>query len=343
VLAVAITVAVDAVRGGGDRAPGSEPAPAHRSVRGPDVPQPDALPGTLTVLTTDGCRLQTLDLRSLTLGAPGPETSCDLWPSPNGKRALVSRDRRGGAYELWLAQLGEAPRLLRRLGIARGDPSWSPDGRRAAWCTSSGRSQVLELASGRTITIAGCRPRVLTDGSVLTLSGGAGSSLLLRNGLPLLPRRALLTGFGAPEPESVDVLGFDQRDDGLLALAVAGIGDERPSIVLELWRGTTFQSATPLPLRVVPGAGALGELLRFSPSGEELAVGFARSTFGVMVLDVSSRQVVREPTTARGFAWSPDGRWLAIATRERIEVSGALRAETAYVIPLAGSALAWSQ
>ena len=51
---------------------------------------------------------------------------------------------------------------------------------------------------------------------------------------------------------------------------------------------------------------------------------------------------MREESPARGFAWSPDGRWLAVATRQGIVIAGAVRAETTYVLPIAADALAWS-
>ena len=69
-------------------------------------------------------------------------TSRDLWVAPEGALALVSAARRGSLYELWLAELGDSPRLLRPLGPARGEPSWASDETRVAWCTPGGTTRV---------------------------------------------------------------------------------------------------------------------------------------------------------------------------------------------------------
>jgi WD40 repeat protein len=343
VLGLAVAGTVDAVRGGEAEPPaaGASASPRGEELRGPLVPAPGVLGGSLTVVVDAGCRVRTLDLATVILRAAGT-ASCDLWAAPGGGLAVVSAARQGSRFELWLAQLGESPSLILRLGPARGEPSWSSDGTLVAWCSLRGVTLVLDLRDDSEREVPGCSPRFAPDGSLLTLPDRPVSSAVLRDGRPVLRAADLARGFGDSRPARVDVLDVDQDTGGRLAVSVASVGVGARRIVLELWRDGRLVGTRPLPARVVPGVGALGELLRFSPTGAELAIGFARPAFGLMILDLRSDRVVREESPARGFAWSPDGRWLAVATRQEIVIAGAVRTETAYVLPLTADALAWS-
>jgi hypothetical protein len=342
VLVLAGVAAADALRGGSpaSSASGASSAPGGEALRGPFVPPPGHLPGSLTVVAADTCRLATLDLATALLQQTDA-AGCDVWASPGGELALVSASRRGSRYELWLAELGDSPRLLRPIGPARGEPSWSSNGTRIAWCTPAEHTRVLDLASGDEYSVAGCLPRLAPDGSVLTRGDRFAGPAVLRDGTPVLGELELARGFDA-EAGHIDVLGIAQDTDGTLAVAVASLGGGSGSAVVQLWRDGRLVAAHPLPLRIVPGIGAFGELLRFSPTGGELAIGFSRPAFGLMVLDLRSGRVVREMSPTRGFAWSPDGRWLAMATRNEVLIAGAVREEATYVLPLAAGALAWS-
>ncbi len=341
-LGVAGVAAADALRAGSPPAsvPSTPTSARGEALSGPLVPQPGLLAGSLTIVAAETCGLARLDLASVVLHEIGA-TSCDLWAAPDGELALVSVARRGSRYELWLAELGDAPRLIRPLGPARGEPSWASDATRVAWCTPDGTTRVLALASGREQAVVGCMPRFAADESVLTRRDRSIGPGVLRDGRLVLDEEDLARGF-ATAIGRIDVLGLAQDDDGLLAVAVARLGRSSAEAVVELWRDGGLVASHALPLRVVPGIGAFGELLRFSPTGDELAVGFSRPAFGLMVLDLRSGRVVRDMTPTRGFAWSPDGRWLAAATRDEILIMGAVREEATYVLPLAASALAWS-
>jgi hypothetical protein len=342
VLGLAVVAALDALSGGGATAPAEKPVADARGepLGGPLVPPPGLLEGSLALVAGEGCELATLDLATAVLRESGT-ASCDLWAAPHGELALVSAARRGSRYELWLAHLGENPVLLKRLGLARGEPSWSNDGARAAWCTPAGETRVVDLHAGTEHAVRGCSPRLAPDGSVLTRPDRAVSSAVLRDGRVLLDEHDLARGFAVP-PEWVDVLGVDENSSGLLAVAVASIGRDRFEVVLELWQGDSLVDSRPLRAHFVPGVGAFGGLLRFSPAGDELAIGFPRPAVGLMVLDLRSGRVVRDLSPARGFAWSPDGLWLAVATRDVILIAGAIREDTVFALPLAATALAWT-
>ena len=54
----------------------------------------------------------------------------------------------------------------------------------------------------------------------------------------------------------------------------------------------------------------------------------------MVLVDLESAEVVMEPTTQHGFAWSPDGDWLAVSTGVEIRILGPEREEPAYVLPV---------
>lgn len=338
VVAIAVAVGIDAVRGSGDEAARPVAAPRPELV-GPSVPQPGVLDGTLTVAAGETCRLETVGLADASLGREGPRTACDLWAAPRGTLAAVTRGHNGLWNELWLARLGDSPRLLQELGFVQGDPSWSPGGKQLAWCGPEGTTTVLTVATGQERIVRGCRPALTAEG-VLTRPSSPIASKVLLDGRAILDQLDLTRPFRVPDA-TIDVLGFDRSLDGLLAVAVVTFDDTMPRAVLELWRGRTLEGSLALPLLVVPGRGVLGELVRFSPTGGEVVVGFAGAAIQLLVVDALRRRIALEPTPSSGFAWSPDGAWLARSTGTEIVISGAERSEAVYVLPLEAWGLAW--
>lgn len=335
---IGTVIAIDAFRAGGSQTERPAAAPRPELV-GPDVPQPGALAGTLTVAAGDACRLQTVGLADASLGPEGTRTSCGLWAAPAGDLAVVTRGHNGLWSELWLTRLGESPRLLRELGFVQGAPSWSPDGQRVAWCAPEATTTVLTVATGSRTTVAGCRPALTADG-VLTRPDEPITGRMLLDGKPILGTHDLNRPFRLPDA-TIDVLGFDASTDGLLAVAVASFSDTLPRAVLELWRGHMLEGSVSLPLLVVPGRGVLGELVRFSPNGREIVVGFPGGVIELLVVDTDRHRIVLGPGPSRGFTWSPDGTWLARSTGTEIVIAGTERSEATYVLPLEVSALAW--
>ncbi len=337
--AIAIAVGIDALFGDGGDVPTERAAAPKPELVGPAVPGPGTLAGTLTVTAGDGCRLQTVTLADASLGDEGPKTACDLWAAPTGTLAAVTRGHHGLWNELWLARLGDPPKMLEELGFVQGDPIWSSDGARLAWCDPDAQTTVLTVATGERSTIRGCRPAFGGKG-ILTRPDDPVAGRLLLDGETLLGPFDLNRPFRLPNAP-IDVLGFDESADGLLAVAVVSFGDTLPRAVLELWRGRTLEGSISLPLLVVPGRGVLGELVRFSPTGREVVVGFPGAAIELLIVDAGRRRISLELVPSSGFAWSPDGAWLARSTRGEIVIAGAERSEAAYVLPLAASDLAW--
>jgi hypothetical protein len=345
--AVALLVAAaafDALRRGS-----SSPATAQREeaaqLTGRLVPNPGMLSGTLVFSSLAGCRPQVLSFETLRLRPPGPSLDCGLWVSPGGDLAAVSLAPALGlrGSRVGLLELGGRPELVRTLGVVRGEPSWSMDGERLAWCTAAGDTVVLIVETGARATVAGCHPRIAPDGSVLTRPASPLAPMLLRNGQVLLGEEELVRGFPADGDGPLDVVGYDARPDGLLAVvAVRFESGRRPRRLLQLWRQRRLQETVPLPELSLPaGYGRLGERVEFGPTGREVAVAFPGAGKQMVVVDLQTRSLAVEPTSQHGFAWSPDGRWLALSTGEEVRVLGPERGDPVYVLPVGAAAIAW--
>lgn len=348
--ALAVAAIVDVVRrdGGDETSAAAVSAPGEtaggRKLTGPDVPAPGALPGSLVVAAPDECRLREIDLASAAIGEPGPGTLCTLWVSPTGERAVAQTDRgeQPGTRQLSLVALGDPPELEGDLGSALGEASWSADGARIAWCEPGGRSVVLDIESGERTQVDGCDPRFAPDGSVLTTPVRGLLGELLRDGAVELDASDLARGFEEGTSGPIEVLEYDVGPDGLIAITLRRLVPTGSQIVLELWRDGTLETALPLPRRLGSGASQFGELLRFDPTGRELAIGYTSDAGELTLVDLGLRRVVLQSTPQRAFAWSPDGGWLALAVEDEIRVYGAVRDSPTYVIPVEASALGWA-
>jgi hypothetical protein len=353
VVAVAVAAAVDALTGAGPEAAGRDPGrrPA-AALHGPYVPAQGALSGTLYVADPrDACRLRALDLPTLVLGPRGPATACRIWAAPTGERAVVAREGEDGGRELWLVELGDPPRLGARLGPSRSAPSWSPDGQRVAWCLDDGESVVADLRTGERKQIAGCFPRILSDGAVVTTERGPLSSIVYVDGERALGPVELARGFapggrgGAPR-----VLGDGVGPDGALVLAVSRPTGLDAGGVLELWRRRSLTATFGLEPVYGPAGAYFGFRIETSPDGSEAALVFPgaiarqeRDDLAAFVDLRTGRPLGRlTELPFRGLAWSPDGAWLALATGAEVGLYGAGRDEPAYVLPLPAAALAWT-
>jgi len=343
VAVVAFAAALDALR----RDPSSPATWREAAAQLTDHRAPGAgtLSGTLVFSSLAGCRPQVMRLETLTLGSPGPSLDCGLWVSPRGDLAAVSLGSALGLRGSRVALLGLAqrPELIRSLAVVRGEPSWSADGERLAWCTPAGTTVVLVVETGGRGEVAGCHPRFAADGSVLTRPDSPLAPTLLRDGKILLGADELARGFPADGEGPLDVVGYDARPDGLLAVVAVRFESGRlPRRLLQLWRARRLEEVVPLPELGLPaGYGRLGERVEFGPTGREVAVAFAGRGRQMVVVDLRTRSLALEPTSQHGFAWSPDGRWLALSTGEEVRMLGPGRGDPAYVLPVGAAAIAW--
>ena len=351
VAALAVAATVDGVRHDPDATPDvvetreadGDTSRGDEALVGPDSPLPGALPGRLVVTTADGCRLRVVDLASIELGTLGPTTTCAIWASPAGGRAAVVAahslaDPDAGRFAL--VRLDDPPKVERRLGEIDGEPSWSPDGARLAWCTPEGETVVLDIADGGQERSAGCRPRFTPGGSVLTTSADRLNESLLRDGAVELDPLDLLRGFDASSSGDLDLLGYDEASDGLLAVSVLRLEPQGSRAVLELWQEGELVAGVDLP-RNGSGPHHFGEYLQFSPNGTVLAIGAAPRGSGMTFVDLRLRRPSLDVDHQRAFAWSPDSAWLAVAGQDEIAVYSANGSEPVYRLPLRATAVAW--
>lgn len=344
VVLLALAAAYDALRGGTASPTGLDPTEESQLIGG-ELPAPGELPGTLVFASQDSCRPRTLSLATMTLGVGGPSLECGLWVPPRGPLAAVSLAPALGfrGSRAALLRLGDPPDVVRAIGIVRGDPSWSEDGRRLAWCTAASGTVVLDLDTGVRARLAGCRPTIAPDGTVLTRPTRLLTSTLLRDGRVFLREEELARPFPPRSEGPLDVVGYDLRSDGLLAVVTVRFEPgRRPRRLLQLWRDKRLEGAILLPeLNLPAGAGRLGDRVEFDPTGRELAVAFPGAGKEMILVDMGTGAVVLPPTSQHGFAWSRDGRWFALSTGEEIRVFGPDRRDPVYVLPVGAAALAW--
>lgn len=339
VTAVVGLAALDALKAGEKP---EEPAALPRldRLRGPDMPPPAALPGRLVFATLPGCRLQVLDLATLELGSAGPPTACRLWSAPSGEWAVAARKdvQTGAANDLWLVRLdGDEPAMERRLGLARSQPTWSHDGALVAWCGLDGQTIVARVSSPERRLVPGCFPLFQADGSIVTRTSERDilvDGRFLADADPILGERLIGQGAG--------------RDGFALAVQEPLHGLEAAT-KLELWTRGGRERTVRLPVLYGPAGGFFGLRIEISPSGEEaafiapesLAVG--RTDDLAALVDLAGGRL-SDPVTApsfAGMAWSPDGTWLALATRESVLVFGTPRVDPVYLLPVTAGAVAW--
>jgi hypothetical protein len=169
------------------------------------------------------------------------------------------------------------------------------------------------------------------------------TATLLRDGSVLLGEEELARPFPPGSEGPLDVVGYDLRPDGLLAVVTVRFEPGRlPRRLLQLWRGTRLDRVIPLPeLNLPAGTGRLGDHVEFDPTGREVAVAFPGAGKEMILVDLRTDAVTMPPTSQHGFAWSPDGRWFALSTGREIRVFGPDRRDPVYVLPVGAAALAW--
>jgi hypothetical protein len=95
------------------------------------------------------------------------------------------------------------------------------------------------------------------------------------------------------------------------------------------------------PVEYRDSQARFGDLVAFSPAGNEVAVGAGRAGTQLVVIDVRSGRAALPPTSLLDYDWSPDGAWLALVSGEEIVVSGPVRDEPVFRLPVSARAIAW--
>ena len=354
VIAVVAIAAVSAVRGGSQVTAETDTTARDEAAEAGDGREPledaglgtfpaaGALPGRLVVLDTGTCRPRVLDLATLELGPPGPLTACRAWFGPGGRYGAAALPEREG---IWLLDIA-AGTVGRQLSTSAEPVVFADDGAVLAQCGDDGRTIVVELAGGPGRLLTGCRPAFAPDGSVLTRPDARLPTSLLRDGREILGFSQLERGLPPSPDGAVAVIGYDEGEDGLLAVLVARFPGRsqaqdyapsvQPRLTLELWRRGMLDRAH----RIGGVTWGFGSRVELSPSGRYALV--TSSGPGLLVSADLRREGAPELRQRQfGVAWSPDGAWLAVATADRIEIRTGATLELAYELPLSVRALAW--
>ncbi len=327
-----------------------EPESRDEELADPDAPAPGALPGTLHLIAGPDCRLRTLDLARLVLSGPGVPVGCRFWLSPRGDQAvfMAAPDGRQAARELRLAPLDD-PLASTVLGASVGEVAWSPDGARLAWCGPNGTVAVRVDGASGSERLAGCRPRFMPSGAVVTRQDEPEATYLLADGHELLSPAQLDAPFAERGSALLEVAGFGIGPDGTVAVAALGqAAGALPLALLELWRDGELLASLRVPTFSSPaGPGLFGLRVEISPDGNEIALLFPDALAfpgpGTLValVDVRTMTVVLEEPVVYDVAWSPDSAWLALARGDGVAIYGTERSRALYRLPLATRALAW--
>ena len=306
VLLLAGFAAADALRGlGGDPAatPPTAPAgtqsnesitaPPVRRIRGFTLGQ---LPGRI-VFTGETCVIQELDLPTGTIfPLPRLAGTCKLWSPRSSERlaySLPSTFR--SAVPVRIVDLNHASRDLGQFWARINSVVWRRDGERVAWCDARGNGR--ELVIGETVPTAlpGC-PAGYTDvGNLAYVQGRE-----LRIG-----HRLLLRARGG-----IDAMSFG--DDGSVALAVDGR-------TIQVYRRTGGHLSSAAEFGLAPPLQ--GRVPTFSPDncGAFFRTPYDNRVERISVIDLGCLPGDGEQSfPGRAAAWSPDGRWIAVAGRAAI-------------------------
>jgi WD40-like Beta Propeller Repeat len=293
----------------------SEPTATTATEAGP-APRPEApadwptgrIRGTLVFTDARDCRVRAIGLGGGRERPTGELVGfCNLWAAPIGQRIAYST---GGVR----GSTGESFAVvdLRRAGIElatfqnlAGDVLWSPDAQRLAWCTESGVGQEFEIGTERPRSLARC-PVAYTPEGRLALAVGR---RLVSDGRTLVRERDPITQAYWGEDESLLVVlagGTIRRYDpggGIDSIGLSTDGD------------------------VIPSPDNCG--LVYEEPGR------------IHIADVGCYGGRLASFIAYDAAWSPDGRWLAVAGTDQIEFHDVLTDDERLVWPARAVELYW--
>lgn len=342
-LLVALAVLVAAAVAGGGRAAQTSGG------RPPQIQSSELLQragGTLWWVDR-GCHLQRLRTRDL-LARRAPGVHCRAWPSPDGATVLASDDDPSPGF-------GPAPHLavlngrsLRRVTLTRlradavvAPVTWSPDGVFAAFCYpgSHGAEVLLLVSPWRSPTVAHgrCHPSYTVASTALTTDGRH----IYEGGSPLQLDSALAQAVGNPV-NGVQVTALAATRDGLLAAVQGRLEHGSPGLaaVVDIDRRSGASTT------VATG----GDVTELGVAPDARAFWYRQRRDQLVQLVVPDSATSPEPAVANGvpavsraFAWSPSGRYLAVARAHDIEVYDRQSGRSSVVANVTADSLSWTR
>jgi WD40 repeat protein len=276
---------------------------------------------------------------------------CHVWPSPSGRLALASQDDpqspRPPASLKLLARDG-----LHVVGVigVRSDAvspgvTWTPDSSAVAFCTERGPQQAVEVVRVPAVSGIGvsgqqfarvvekrCHPAFMLNSALATSD---------RRHVYLAGKRLsidrLLTHLTGGGPVDVRVTAMAASPAGLV-IAVARNGalgvDEQALLVTVRGDGGV--------IRVDHPPRGLIDTVSASPDGAWLAIEYAFSG-QVRLIRIKVTSLPAVPEVTRSLAWSPDGRFVAVALSGELRIVDMFTGASTSLTEVRPTSLSWTQ
>lgn len=315
IIAIAGFAAADALRSSGVGAPSR---PTTTTAAPEERDDFSAVPARGSIVFTDQsdeCRLREVSVGTgIEFPLPRIETTCEIWAAPAGDRLAygIPTPPLQGDPDVTPFAFVDLTHTNRELGAFEalfGSVVWSPDGQRSGWC--DGDRHGFDYEVGREpLRVEGCPRGYTADGVVAHLEEGS----IVAGG-----RKVFTTS------SYIDYFSF--AEDGSLAVLLDGIRIER----WEKGRRTSALRSPPPVQSYLP---------TFSPDNCR-ALFAARASIYVVALGCPARAKPVWAVPGTAAAWSPDGRWIAVADLNEIVIYGADGGAPVARWPVKAHSLAW--
>jgi hypothetical protein len=209
---------------------------------------------------------------------------------------------------------------------------WSPDGSLSARCRD-GFTEVLTRSGVPVLRLRGCSPAWRQDGAVSVIRDGD-LVVARRHGRPyvFVAKADLAKELERELGATYELSEIAWIDPATFSAILRGSEPRQHAVIVaSRERIETF----------VPELGQRISSLRASPAGY---VAFARNQLGrefVMLTRAGRSVLLPRIANAQAIAWSPDGQWLALATRTSTFIARIRTRGVVMRIPVGGESLEW--